>query len=236
MTKGIDPSFVMFSTEHLLAIVVFFLCVFLLFISKKNISIRQEHLKVKERLFACTLLIMELSYHIWMVTADRWSLSGSLPLELCSISLLVTIALLWTGNRHLYMFVFFAGIGGAIQAIGTPVLDLGFPHFRYVHFFYTHIGIIVTALYFTWGKGYRPTFRGVITTMIVLNVLLPFIFFVNQLFDTNYMFLRMKPTNGSLLDFLGPYPWYIFSLEAVAFIIFVCLWLSFRKRKSTTTG
>ena len=50
------------------------------------------------------------------------------------------------------------------------------------------------------------------------------------------MFLRMKPTNGSLLDFLGPYPWYIFSLEAVAFIIFICLWLAFRKRKSTTTG
>ena len=236
MTNRIEPSFVMFSTEHVSAIVVLFLCVFLLFISKKNLSLRREHLRLKERVFAGSLLIMELFYHIWMVTTGRWSLSGSLPLELCSISLLVTIALLWTGNRHLYIFVFFAGIGGALQAMATPVLDVGFPHFRYFHFFYTHIGIIVTALYFTWSKGYRPTFRGIVTTMIVLNVLVPFIFFINQLFDANYMFLRMKPTNGSLLDFLGPYPWYILSLEAVAFIIFICLWLVFRKRKSTTMG
>jgi hypothetical integral membrane protein (TIGR02206 family) len=226
---GIEPSFAMFSTEHVMAIVMLLLSLFLLFLTK-NILHKQE------RIFAMSLLTMEIFYHIWMATTGRWSLSSSLPLELCSISLLVAIALLWTGNRRLYMFVFFAGIGGAIQAIGTPVLDVGFPHFRYFHFFYTHIGIILTALYFTWIKGYRPTFRGIVSTMIVLNILLPFIFFVNQLFDANYMFLRMKPENGSLLDVLGPYPWYILSLEAVAFIIFALLWLAFRKRKSTTNG
>lgn len=190
---------------------------------------QRQHLQLIERLFAVSLLMMEIFYHIWMITTNRWSLTDSLPLELCSISLLVTIALLWTGNKNLYFFVFYAGIGGAIQAIGTPVLDVGFPHFRFFHFFYTHIGIILTALYFTWVKGFWPTFRGIVKTMIVLNLLLPFIFLVNHLFEGNYMFLRMKPINGSLLDFLGPYPWYIFSLEGVAFTIFVCLWLAFRK-------
>jgi hypothetical integral membrane protein (TIGR02206 family) len=233
---GIEPSFTMFSTEHVMAIVMLFLSVFLLFLTKKSLWHREDYLRVIERLFALSLLTMEIIYHIWMVSTERWNFTSSLPLELCSISLLVAIALLWTGNRRLYMFVFFAGIGGAIQAIGTPVLDVGFPHFRYFHFFYTHIGIILTALYFTWIKGYRPTFRGIVSTMIVLNILLPFIFFVNQLFDANYMFLRMKPENGSLLDVLGPYPWYILSLEAVAFIIFALLWLAFRKRKSTTNG
>ncbi|WP_172369148.1 TIGR02206 family membrane protein [Sporosarcina jiandibaonis] len=236
MANGIEPSFIMFSTEHVIAVVLLCLCVYLLFLLKKKLSLRQVHLRLFERLFAGSLLIMEIFYHIWMVTTGRWNLSSSLPLELCSISLLVAILLLWTRDRRLYLFVFFAGIGGAMQAIGTPVLDAGFPHFRYFHFFYTHIGIIITALYFTWIIGYRPTFRGIMNTMIVLNVLLPFIFFVNQLFDANYMFLRMKPANESLLDLLGPYPWYILSLEAVALIIFVLLWLAFRKRKSTTNG
>lgn len=236
MANGNEPSFVMFSTEHIMAIALLFLSIFILFLAKKNVLHQQEHLRVIQRLFAASLLIMEIFYHVWMVSTERWNLSSSLPLELCSISLLVAVALLWTGNRRLYMFVFFAGIGGAIQATGTPVLDVGFPHFRYFHFFYTHIGIILTALYFTWIKGYQPTFKGIVNTMIALNILLPFIFFVNLVFDANYMFLRMKPANGSLLDVLGPYPWYIISLEAVAFIIFLCLWLAFRKRKSTSTG
>lgn len=207
------------------------LCIFLLYISRKSWSIQPKTSQRIERLFALSLLVMEILYHVWMIRIDRWSLSDSLPLELCSISLLLAIVLLWTGNKNLYIFVFFAGIGGAIQAMATPVLDVGFPHFRYFHFFYTHIGIIITALYFTWIKGFRPTFSGVIKTMIALNVLLPLLFLVNRLTNGNYMFLRIKPENGSLLDYLGPYPWYILSLEGVAFIIFTCLWLLFRKKK-----
>ena len=150
-----EPSFLMFSMEHMAAIGVLFLSIFLLFISRKRWSVSQKH----ERLFALSLLVMEVLYHIWMIATGRWGLSDSLPLELCSISLLVAIVLLWTGNKYFVDFVFFAGIGGAIQAIATPVLDIGFPHFRYFHFFYTHIGIIVTALYFMWMKGYQTYFQ-----------------------------------------------------------------------------
>ncbi|MEK5038528.1 YwaF family protein [Sporosarcina sp. FSL K6-3457] len=225
-------SFIMFSVAHIAVIVVLCLAIVVLFIGRKKGPVQLKY----ERLFALSLLAMEVLYHLWMMATDRWTLASSLPLELCSISLLVTIVLLWTGNKHLIDFVFFAGIGGAIQAMATPVLDLGFPHFRYFHFFYTHIGIILTALYFTWMKGYRPTFKGVVKTMIALNLLLPLLFAVNHLFQGNYMFLREKPYNGSLLDFLGPYPWYILSLEVVAFIMFTSLWLVFRKWRTTSEG
>ncbi|WP_318614526.1 TIGR02206 family membrane protein [Sporosarcina sp. YIM B06819] len=225
-------AFVMFSMAHIMAIGVLGLAILILFISRKRGAVSQKY----ERFFALSLLAMEILYHTWMLATGRWTLDNSLPLELCSISLLVTIVLLCTGNKYLIDFVFFAGIGGAIQAMATPVLDLGFPHFRYFHFFYTHIGIILTALYFMWMKGYQPTFKGVIKTMVVLNLLLPFIFAVNMLFQGNYMFLRDKPYNGSLLDLLGPYPWYILSLEGVAFVMFTGLWLGFRKWRNTSEG
>lgn len=225
-------SFVMFSVAHIAVLGALCLAIVALFIFRKKGPVPQKY----ERLFALSLLAMEVLYHVWMMATGRWTLASSLPLELCSISLLVTIVLLWTGNKHLIDFVFFAGIGGAIQAMATPVLDLGFPHFRYFHFFYTHIGIILTALYFTWMKGYRPTFKGVVKTMVMLNLLLPLLFVVNVLFRGNYMFLREKPYNGSLLDFLGPYPWYILSLEGVAFIMFTGLWLGFRKWRNTSEG
>lgn len=36
-----------------------------------------------------------------------------------------------------------------------------------------------------------------------------------------------KPSNGSLLDYLGAWPWYLISLEIVAFVLFLLLYLPF---------
>ena len=159
MVDNREPHFVMFSTTHMATVFVVCLLIILLFISKGRWGIEPKSTQLMERIFAFTLLSMEVLYHVWAIGTGRWDISNSLSLELCSFSLLGAIILLWTGNRYLVDFVFFAGIGGALQAIATPVLDFEFPHFRYFHFFYTHSGIILTALYFMWFKGYRPTYK-----------------------------------------------------------------------------
>jgi hypothetical integral membrane protein (TIGR02206 family) len=224
-----DQQFEMFSVVHLTTLFVIVFVVALLYTQRKKLQ-ANKGVRKGELYFAYSLLAMEITYHLWLIAAGRWGLDDALPLELCSLSLLASIVLLLTGNRHVIDFVIFAGIGGALQALATPVLDMNFPHFRFFHFFYTHAGIILTGLYFVWVKGYRPTFKGVLKTMLILNALLPIIVVINWLVDGNYMFLREKPYNGSLLDFLGPYPWYIISLEAVAFIIFTVIWLFLRQR------
>ncbi|SFQ69608.1 conserved hypothetical integral membrane protein TIGR02206 [Psychrobacillus psychrotolerans] len=225
-----EYAFKMFSGVHLASAITLFILILLLYFTRNKWSHQQQKIQLRERFFALTLFIMDGCYYMWLVQTGRWDWGNSLPLELCSISLIVTMVLLWTGNKKFYPFVFFAGIGGAIQAVATPVLDINFPHFRFFHFFYTHFGIILTALYFTWVRGYRPTFKGLIQTMVILNILLPFLFAINFIVDGNYMFLQEKPKGGSLLDFLGPYPWYVLSLEFVAIGVFCCLWLLFRNR------
>ncbi|MDN4607612.1 YwaF family protein [Sporosarcina highlanderae] len=228
-----SDSFELFSIIHFSTLFLLVCLSLILFWQRRNIRSRNPaQLEFWERFAAVSLFAMEITYHIWLVASGRWAVDDSLPLELCSLSLFVTIVLLWSRNRYLVDFVVFAGIGGAIQAVATPVLDMNFPHFRFFHFFYTHAGIILTGLYFVWVKGYKPTFKGVLKTMIYLNAILPVIFIMNWLLSGNYMFLRMKPQNGSLLDFLGPYPWYILSLEAVAFTSFILIWLLLRERKN----
>ncbi|RFU69160.1 TIGR02206 family membrane protein [Peribacillus saganii] len=221
----------MYSLTHVAAIG--FLCIMagLIYICSGTLK---THLlgKRMEWIYAVSLMITEILYYVWNSKIGRFNLADSLPLELCSISLILSVVLLLTGNRRLYDIVFFAGIAGSLQAVLTPVLYIDFPHFRYFHFFYTHIGIILTALYFTWIKGYRPTIKGLGWTMAYLNILLPVIFIINKLVDGNYMFLRRKPSSGSLLDWLGPYPWYIVSLEAVAAVFFMVLWLLFRESRT----
>lgn len=223
-----NGSFIMFSHVHLVTLIVLMTVILLLYLYRKKLKLTPIKSKRLERGIAISLFVIEVLYHLWMAQTDRWGLEHSLPLELCSISLLAAILLLWTGNKHFIDFVLFAGIGGAIQAMLTPDLDMNFPHFRFFHFFYTHAAIILTGLYYVWVKSYKPTFKGVLKALIIVNVLLPLIILVNKLVDGNYMFLRMKPLNGSLLDYLGPYPWYLLSLEAVAFTIFTLLWLTLR--------
>ncbi|TQR14111.1 TIGR02206 family membrane protein [Psychrobacillus soli] len=225
-------TFVLFSLEHLVAIAVLFICLLILFMVRNVLARPFNHTLLFERLFALSLLAMEISYHLVLILEGIWSLSESLPLHLCSISLFCSCFLLWTGSKRLYDFIFFAGMGGALQAVLTPSIIVNFPDFKFIQFFYVHIGIILTAFYILWVKSYQPTFKSVIKTMVVLNIIFPFIFVLNILIQGNYMFLREKPINGSLLDFLGPFPWYIVSLEIVAFSIFVVVWLIFRKWKT----
>ena len=222
-----ESPFVMFSTAHIVAVLIGGMLISCLFFMRRKWHYIEGYKQI-EKSYALSLFIMEILYQTWLWKTNRWDMSYSLPLELCSISVILAIVLLWTESKYLYDFVFYAGMGGALQAIMTPDIELGFPHFRYFHFFYTHFGIIFTACYFTWYKGYLPTFKGIMKTLLLLNLLLPIVFMMNGLFDGNYMFLRAKPSGGSLLDYLGPYPWYLFSLEFVAFFLFLFFWVIFR--------
>jgi hypothetical integral membrane protein (TIGR02206 family) len=51
------------------------------------------------------------------------------------------------------------------------------------------------------------------------------IFFLNLAIGSNYMFVAHKPLTPSLIDVLGPWPWYILSLEAIGLVLFLLLYL-----------
>ena len=93
--------------------------------------------------------------------------------------------------------------------------------------------VVWVTLYFTWAKEYYPTFRTAIKLIVFINLLLPFILFVNKHTNGNYWFLRHKPKNPSLIDVLGPYPWYIFSLESLLIAFSLIVWLIFRKGENS---
>ncbi|PLS04748.1 YwaF family protein [Neobacillus cucumis] len=226
-------DFEMFSISH-------FFIIALLLIVATCIYLFKEHLKSpKARAWeigaAISLILIEAAYHYWMFINGSWDISHAIPLELCSISLILNIILLLTRKKIIYEILLFTALLGASQAVFTPLLNYDFPHFRFFHFFYTHLMTIWVPLYFTWVKGYRPTLWSVLKLFIFLNVMLPFIMLINNLVGGNYMFLSHKPNSASLLDVLGPYPWYILSLEGLLILLSLIVWTLFGEKTARKT-
>ncbi|WP_139490709.1 YwaF family protein [Brevibacillus dissolubilis] len=176
---------------------------------------------------AAVLLGSELLLQAWYWYNGVWSFVWLIPFELCSISLWICFFMLARKSYSLYEIVYFTGIGGAAQAMLTPVLFHPFPHFRFTHFFIAHIAIILAPLFMTWVEGFRPTWRSVWKSFGLLNLIALVVYVVNQYLGTNFMFLAYKPETGSILDLLGPHPWYILSLEGVVLFFFCLLYLPY---------
>lgn len=221
-------QFSLFSVNHIAALGIFVLVSAAIFLNRKKLN--DQKWRRIEIGTAFSLILIEGMNHVWMHINGVWSFGRSLPLELCNIALILCIFLLMTRRKIFFELMFFIAVLGATQAIITPALTYDFPHFRYFRFFYEHIMVVWAALYFTWVKGYYPSFRSLRKLLIFINLLLPIIFFVNNQADGNYWFLRHKPESPSLFDLLGPYPWYIFTLESVLIALSSITWFIMRKR------
>lgn len=224
---GQPYPFYLFQWQHYIPLLISTLLILHLFRYRHSLRTKKWTVAIRYGVGGL-LLMMEIALYAWYYVNDRFYFEQSLPLQLCGISYLLTIIMLIFPSQILYEFLYFAGIGGALQALITPVAILsGFPHFTYFYFFLGHGAIVWVALYMTWVHQYRPKPKSIWRAFGILNLLLIVIIPVNMWTGGNYFFIAYKPGEGTLLDFLGPWPWYILSMELVAIIVFHLLYLPF---------
>ena len=174
------------------------------------------------------LWINEASYHIWAIANGLWNIQEYLPLHVCSVLIWLAGFMLIFKNYTIYEFAYFMGIGGAIQALMTPDIGIyGFPHFRFFQTFISHGLLVTSAIYLSVVEGMRPTWKSLLKVIIVLNVYMVIIFFVNQLIGSNYLFVAHKPVGPTLLDMLPSWPWYLIYVEAIGLVVFLLLYVPF---------
>ena len=175
-------------------------------------------------------LVCELGILVWLLTEGISDLDFLLPLHLCDISILIAPVVLLTGNWLLFELLFFWGIGGAMQALLTPIVTDGFPAPFCIYFFAAHGLIIASALYATVVMRQRPTVRSIPRVWLITNAYGLLIILVNLALETNYLFIMHKPATPSLLDVMGPWPWYVVVLDAVALALICVCYLPFLVR------
>ncbi|WP_020616839.1 TIGR02206 family membrane protein [Paenibacillus daejeonensis] len=210
-------GFVWLSAAHLAALAAAVICWTLIVIWRRQL--RHPRLgRITRWSLAVILLGSEISLQIWHAINGTWGVQAW-PLQLCSMTLLLSAVLLFSPGRRLYELCFFLGILGALQALLTPNLDYTFPHFRYLHFFVAHIAIIAASVYMTAVERYRPTAGSVLRAIGWLHVLAVPAYVANLWTGSNFMFLARKPATGSMLDLLAPWPWYLLQLELVVWTL-----------------
>lgn len=220
--------FVMFGPPHIIALIL------VVFANLSLVSLRRARPFARKRFrygLATVLVVNECLWHLWNVTTGQWSVQTTLPLHICSILVWVCAFMLYTENYRLYEYVYFLGIGAATQALLTPDAGIyGFPHFRFFQTMISHGSIVVAAVYMTVVEGFRPYWMSIVRLAVAGNIYMAFVAVVNWLLGSNYMFIARKPDTPSLIDVLGPWPWYVLSLEAIAAAVFLLLYSPFAIR------
>jgi hypothetical integral membrane protein (TIGR02206 family) len=188
--------------------------------------------KILRRFVGLVLLADATVYNAYLFAKISPAFPGHLPLELCDASVCLVILSLLISNRTVFDLAYYGALAGASMALITPNLWEPFPSYGTIQFFLVHGLIVAGVLYLVWSGLARPTRRSVWIAMLGVNIYAAFVGAFDVIFKTNYMYLRAKPANASLLDLLGSWPWYLASAEVIALVIFQLLYLPFRFREA----
>jgi hypothetical integral membrane protein (TIGR02206 family) len=216
--------FEIYSAPHIIAVILLLILILVLFKYRKTVSMNGK--KGIRWILITTLVSGEIFFQYWYAINDLWSPAVNLPFQLCSLSIYLCIIMLLTRNKLIFEVSFFASLTGAFFAMITPELFFGYPHIRFFQFFIVHAAIILSCFYMRWVEGFTITVLSPLKSFLGLNLFASVAYVLNVVFGGNYMFLAHKPYNPSAIDYLGDYPWYLLSLEAISLFLFYLMYLS----------
>lgn len=172
---------------------------------------------------ALVILAAYVTEYVANAVEGTWSARHNLPLHLTDAVTVVAIVALWNPRPLLVEVVYFWALTASLQAVLTPDLGQGFPSIFYFTYFVTHVGAVVAACLLVFGLGLTPR-PGAMWRVFGLTAAFAAIVGVADLVTgANYMYLRHKPEEASLLDAMGPWPWYIVAGAAFGLALFAVL-------------
>ena len=157
---------------------------------------------------------------------DGMAFPDRVPLNLCNVTTWVAVVACVTLSPVACEFVYFWGLIGAGMALITPDMGAAWPP----RFFVNHGALIITAIAFSAGRimpvrrGAMPRAYGWCVAYIAVMGL------YNWRFGTNFAFIARKPSYPTLLDVMGPWPFYVGSAALLGFALLYLLWLPLRHR------
>jgi hypothetical integral membrane protein (TIGR02206 family) len=185
------------------------------------------------RLLALAILAGWAGEYIADAVEGSWSVQYTLPLQLTDAVSAASIVALWTRRTLLVELTYFWAFTASLQATITPDLGQSFPSVFYFTYFAYHVGAVVAACLLVFGLGLRPRPRAAWRAFALTLCFAAVVGIADVITGGNYMYLRTKPAHGSLLNVMGPWPWYIASTAALGLAMLLALqWIADRTAPS----
>lgn len=210
-----DRQFIPYGLSHWLVLLTFAVAAALLVAAGR----RHSCSAAAHRFSRCFAVVIGTLYAaIQIASMVPPSLGSSVPLQLSDLVSVVSAYALWTHRSWAFALTYYWGLVLSPQALVFPALSgPDFPHYGFLAFWAIHLLVVWAAIYLTWGLGMRPNWRSYRITVTVTVAWAAFTFIFNIIAGTNYGFLNAKPATTSLLDMLGPWPWYLLPVAVLVF-------------------
>ena len=194
--------------------------------------LRKQSLKIKKRFRKALALAFILGYLITLITTLKngtWNIQDHLPLHLCRISFIICIITLLSKTQWMYEWCLFLAIPAGFHSLLTPELTNGTSNWFFFDYYFVHAGMLLVPLYLTLIMEMRPRKRAWIHTFYRLQIPVVFIFPLNFIINSNYMYLKAKPIVENPLV-IGEWPYYILVLELITLLHIYIIHLVICKR------
>jgi hypothetical integral membrane protein (TIGR02206 family) len=218
-------TFTMFSLSHLLAVAFWILAIALMIVFRKRLRGKPRLDRFIRWFLAIAMLTMQTIFYIWHFWRGSASLE-LLPFGLCHMAMYLSAATFLTDSEKLFRIVFPWAMIGAVLSLVVADLTFEFPHFRYLHYFGNHGMFLFGGLYMVFVKGYRITYRSLWGSGLILIAISVPVYFFNQRFGTNHLFLSSLPNALlPLQEIFGA--WWLVGFVGVVFPLFHLVYLPF---------
>jgi hypothetical integral membrane protein (TIGR02206 family) len=187
------------------------------------------------RALAVLIVANELGWWVSLAIQHTWSASYALPFQLCDIVAFVSAAALWFRHPLLVELTYFWGLAGTANGLISPDVPVHFPHYLFLQYFIAHGTIVAAALFLVVGLRITPRRGAVLRVFVLALAVFAVDALVNLLTGGNYMYLRHTPGVPTVLDLMGPWPWYIVASTGVALALFVLFDLPFYRGRNQTS-
>jgi hypothetical integral membrane protein (TIGR02206 family) len=206
--------------------------IFFVFVLGSVIIFARQKLSHKQRIVFGTSLatIPALCVILRMILTaidGTFSIQEGLPFHICRTIALVFPFVIYHQSRKWFGILYFFTIVGTSQALLTPDLPLSVPHHSYWTYWLLHCTLISLPIYCIVNFDWKVTKRDFWNAILAGNVYLLVTGIINYLIGSNYFYKSHNPQSPTLLDFLGPWPWYLLAVEGLAVIFFLLAGLPF---------